>query len=283
MRIQLLGTAASEGIPGVFCDCAVCKECRSLGGKNLRSRQQTIIDEGVLIDFPADTIMHSYVHGLNLSKVHTCLVTHSHGDHFCPTEFFIRGASFMELIEERMTIYGTEAVLSKIEKTIANPEKSRIAGVLIDTLFEPFEVRGYRVTPLAADHDYATCGSVLYLIEKDGKAYLHGTDTAYFPEETWSFLEKAGVHLDAVVLDATFFTWNHLTKTGVDGLSYGHMSMFCCAQVKERLEEIGIADQRTKVVLTHMAHCAASTHDEMQRQADEYGLIVGYDGMVIDI
>jgi len=32
-----------------------------------------------------------------------------------------------------------------------------------------------------------------------------------------------------------------------------------------------------------MAHCAAATHDEMQKKADAYGLIVGYDGMVIDI
>lgn len=283
MRIQFLGTGASEGFPGLYCNCQLCQKCRELGGKNLRSRQQTLIDEGMLIDFPADTLMHSYNYNLNFSKIHTCLVTHSHEDHLAPSEFFNRGGVGLNTIEKALTFYGSDkstAVLKSQEKRL---EKIGIFSVLIEEPFKPFEVRGYKVTPLKADHANAYCGPFLYLVEKDGKTYLHGTDTAYFPEETFDYLKENGIHLDAVSLDCTFFTWDHLSKTGVDGCSYGHMSLFCCSQVKERLEEIGAIDETSKVVLIHMAHGAGMLHDEMQARADQYGMIVGYDGMVLEI
>ena len=55
MRIKYLGTAAAEGVPGIFCDCENCKRARKLGGKNIRTRSQAILDDTLLIDFPADT------------------------------------------------------------------------------------------------------------------------------------------------------------------------------------------------------------------------------------
>lgn len=283
MRIQFLGTAASEGFPGLYCNCELCQKCRELGGKNLRSRQQTLIDDGLLIDFPADTLMHSYNNNLNFSKVHTCLVTHAHEDHLCPSELLNRGGVGLDTIEKELTFYGSHQVVNLMVDKAERLAKSGIQSVLVDEIFKPFEVRGYKVTPLMADHANEYCGARLFLIEKDGKAYLHGTDTAYFPEETFEYLKKIGVHLDAISLDCTFFTWDHLSKTGVDGLSYGHMSLFCCSQIKEKLEEIGAIDENTKIVLTHMAHGAGMLHDEMQARADQYGMIVGYDGMVLEL
>lgn len=283
MRIQFLGTGASEALPVMYCDCELCQKCRELGGKNIRTRQQTIINDDLLIDFPADTVMHSTLHGLCFSKVHTCLVTHAHEDHLCPTELFSRSGSTLKMVEPVLTFYGSEKVIGQIKHSTENPEKSRMARVQIDEPFQSFTVRDYKVTPLAADHANAYCGPFLYLIEKDGKAYLHGLDTAYFPESTWEYLSKLDIHLDAVALDCTFFNWDHLDKHGVDGCSYGHMGMFCCSQVKERLLEIGIADENTHVILTHLAHTAASTHDEMQKRADEYGMTVAYDGMILEI
>ena len=283
MRIQFLGTGASDGFPGLYCNCQLCQKCRELGGKNLRSRQQTLIDDGLLIDFPADTLMHSYNNNLNFSKVHTCLVTHSHEDHLCPSELFNRGSVGLNTIEKEFTFYGSKKSTEGIKAKEEALKKKGILSVQIDEPFKPFEVRGYKVTPLMADHANAYCGPYIYLIEKDGKAYLHGTDTAYFPEPTFEYLKKIGVHLDAVCMDCTFFTWDHLSKTGVDGCSYGHMSLFCCSQVKERLEEIGVIDETSKLVLVHITHGAGMLHDDMQARADQYGMLVGYDGMVLEI
>lgn len=54
MKIQYLGTAA-EGLPALFCECETCKHAAFLGGRNIRTRSQAIIDDALLIDYPADT------------------------------------------------------------------------------------------------------------------------------------------------------------------------------------------------------------------------------------
>ena len=81
MKLKFLGTAAYEGVPSLFCDCEVCKKSAAAGGRNLRSRSQALLNDDLLIDFPADTVWHSQKYGLDWSKITDCIVTHSHSDH----------------------------------------------------------------------------------------------------------------------------------------------------------------------------------------------------------
>ena len=81
MKIKYLGTAAAEGIPALFCDCENCKRARKLGGRNIRTRSQALVDDALLIDFPPDTYMHFILHNIPLSKIKSCIITHSHYDH----------------------------------------------------------------------------------------------------------------------------------------------------------------------------------------------------------
>ena len=53
MKIKFLGTAAAEAYPAMFCDCENCKKAESLGGKNIRTRSQALIENDMLIDFPS--------------------------------------------------------------------------------------------------------------------------------------------------------------------------------------------------------------------------------------
>ena len=71
MKIKFLGTAAAEGIPALFCDCRVCQNARRVGGKEIKTRSQAIVDDKILIDFPADTYTNlpNYVH-----LVHTMML-----------------------------------------------------------------------------------------------------------------------------------------------------------------------------------------------------------------
>ena len=73
MKIKYLGTAAAEGIPAVFCECETCKKAIELGGKNIRTRSQAIIDDKLLIDFPADTYIHSLQYRIMLSDIKNCM------------------------------------------------------------------------------------------------------------------------------------------------------------------------------------------------------------------
>ncbi|MCI9662064.1 MAG: hypothetical protein HFI80_11120, partial [Lachnospiraceae bacterium] len=66
MEIQYLGTAAAEGLPALFCGCEICKKARKAGGKEVRTRTQSIVDAKILIDFPPDTYTHALAYSLQL-------------------------------------------------------------------------------------------------------------------------------------------------------------------------------------------------------------------------
>ena len=68
MRIKYLGTAAAEGVPAIFCSCEVCKKARELGGRNIRTRSQAIIDDRLLIDFPPDSCVHFMTNSIDAIK-----------------------------------------------------------------------------------------------------------------------------------------------------------------------------------------------------------------------
>lgn len=52
MKINYLGTGAAERIPGIFCNCKLCKYAREKKGREIRTQTQLIIDDVLLIDFP---------------------------------------------------------------------------------------------------------------------------------------------------------------------------------------------------------------------------------------
>ena len=82
MEVQYLGTAAAEGFPAVFCNCAYCKAARADLMREWRTRSQMLIDRRLLIDFPSDSYMHAVRAGIDLPAGRTLPVTHCHTDHF---------------------------------------------------------------------------------------------------------------------------------------------------------------------------------------------------------
>src|SRR2546427_13271835 len=107
MRIQLLGTGAAEGWPGLFCRCRACHEARRLGGKNVRSRSSALIDDILKIDFPPDTLYHVFQHGIDLQKVEHLLFTHGHDDHFAMMELQYSSSMFLPApLAKKLSVYG---------------------------------------------------------------------------------------------------------------------------------------------------------------------------------
>jgi phosphoribosyl 1,2-cyclic phosphate phosphodiesterase len=82
MRIQILGTAAAEGWPAVFCGCQTCLRARAAGGKDIRSRSSVQIDNEIKIDLPPDTYYHSVRHNIEFSRLKHLFITHSRGPFF---------------------------------------------------------------------------------------------------------------------------------------------------------------------------------------------------------
>ena len=71
MKILYMGTAAAEGWPGLFCSCYVCSHARKVGGRNLRIRTQTLLDDELLLDFPPDSDCRALRCGLDAGKLRT--------------------------------------------------------------------------------------------------------------------------------------------------------------------------------------------------------------------
>lgn len=274
MKLQYLGTAAAEGVPALFCECEVCRKSRAAGGRNIRTRSQAIIDGKILIDFPADTYMHSLLHGIDLAKIHTCVITHNHSDHLYVPDFEFRFPGFSHIPEEPLTVYGTyptyKAVIDLLLGVKAE-NSNRIAAKRISE-FEAFDAEGYTFIPLKAAHD-PNCDPVFYIIRSGGKTMLYANDTGWFPEETWEWLENNPMHFDLVSLDCTM---------APEGGYRGHMGIRECAKVRERLTKLNMTDEKTSYILHHFSHNAGFTYDEFVSLAGKEGFAVSYDGMTVE-
>lgn len=274
MKLQYLGTAAAEGIPGVFCECEVCRHAREHGGQEIRTRSQSLLDDTVLIDLPADTYLHALRFGLHLSKIHTLIITHAHSDHLYPAEFWCRNPGIANEIDSTpLHVYVTHAGYEKCNELIDGDTVSRDRVVMHEiTPFTPFEAEGYRFTPLKADHD-AKADPVTYLIEKDGKAMLYAHDTGFFPQETWDYLAGWGGHFDFVSLDCTNVFLDY---------RQGHMGLLACKDAYDKLCELGLCDKDTVACLNHFSHNGMENQTRFVEEAEKLGFLVSYDGRTIE-
>ncbi len=277
MKIQYLGTAAAEGVPGLFCQCDNCVKARALGGKNIRTRSQSLIDGRLLIDFPADTYHHAITYGIDMATIRTCLITHDHGDHLYPLDIANRKAGMEAHLKEEVPLcfYGPRPACEKLNAVAQRVNLIETGRIQIQEIkpFLPFVAEGYTVTPLKAAHA-ERCEPVIYLIEKDGKSLLYGNDTGLFPEETWDYLKTCGVSFDLVSLDCTIGLWN-----GGWGM---HMNLVEIRQTVDRMQEYNLVDDHTVLVANHFAHQSCGTYEELKAAADEIGFLTSYDGMTVE-
>lgn len=272
MKLQYLGTAAFEGVPALFCDCPVCTEAKKRGGRNIKTRSQAIIDDTLLVDFPADTYMHYLEYDIPLWDIKTCIITHSHSDHLYAEDLVARQKGYSGIKHDTpFTVYGGRDTYDKV--TALNIPATDVAVKLVNA-FEPFIAEGYTITPLSANHAPQT-SPYIYIIEKDGKTLLYSNDTGRYPEETLEFLKGFKKKFDLVSFDCT---------KGFENQDYDcHMSMDECSDIRGKLCEMGLCDEHTRCILTHFSHNGkGGLHDDMVKAADKAGFEVAYDGMVVE-
>ncbi|MDR2753650.1 MAG: hypothetical protein LBB50_05025 [Oscillospiraceae bacterium] len=277
MHLKYFGTAAAEGIPGLFCTCRVCEESRRAGGKNLRTRSQALVDGKLLIDFPPDIYAHCLYGGLDLPSITACIVTHAHEDHLYPDDLvFYRQSGYAYDGQagaphtKPLHIYGSNEVIALVRAR--DKEGSEAQGILaphIITPYTPFEVEGYTVTALEANHNPAT-GPVIYCIARDEKTMLYAHDTGVFPTAAWDYLAQTKPRFDFVSLDCT-----GMTKAWRDG----HMGLPANIEVRDRLIVMGCADAQTQFCVHHFSHNGGLTHDELLPVAAAAGFLTAYDGL----
>ncbi|MBP1755352.1 MAG: hypothetical protein H6Q59_1750 [Firmicutes bacterium] len=273
MELKYLGTAAAEGYPGIFCDCSYCIDARMKGGKNIRTRSQSIIDNHLLIDFPADSYSHMLQYQIRFSDIRSILITHTHQDHLYLEDLGLRCEGFSHNIKGTLTLYGNSTLKNKFNQLyLHNPEDTHLSGKLecVELIeYIPVKIEDYIVTPLLANHDpNEKC--YLYLIEEDGKTLLYGNDTGWFPEETLNYLHNK--QIDCLSLDCTHMKYEQRNN---------HLGFPNSLELINTLRSLHCIYDNTQIILTHFSHNGHMLHSEMKALAKPYGIHVAYDGMTV--
>lgn len=277
MKIKYLGTAAAEGVPAIFCECENCRKSRVLGGKNVRTRSQALIDNTLLIDFPADTYAHFLKENFPLNKIKSCIITHSHMDHLYTDDISMRKNGFAHLSEQKpLTFYscksGYDMIKNEIEKNNMNEKEAQAVEI---KPFGTFSADGYRITPIKASHDEKSA-PVVFAIEKDGKSLLYYNDSSEPCDESMECIGRfKSKPFDLISFDCTE-ACNNSTYVG-------HMNIHRCTELRETFKKEGVSDEHTVFVLNHFSHNGKNVvYDEFVKIAAEKDFTVSYDGLEIE-
>ena len=268
MKIRLLGTAAAEGIPAFYSDSRVSNHAREHGGRNVRSRAAALVDGCLKIDLGPDTLMQMHRDRLDARDWLAVLFTHSHDDHFTPSELQYGLHPFSHGEHMPFPIYANESIIRRISEMYPDWPME----LVVTRSFQTTQIGPYNVTPIRANHLLEEDSHNL-LIESGGKTLLYGTDTGWWQDASWEHL--AGVKIDLLVIECT----NGNTQSDY----FGHMGIPDVLRVVERMNQIGAINGDTKLVSTHHSHNGNMTYDELVLALEPHGIVAGYDGLEVEI
>jgi len=272
MRIEILGTGASEGIPAVYCECAICREAARRGGKNIRSRASLMVGEKHKVDLPPDTFLHSLRRGKPFSQVEHLFFTHSHPDHFYPHSLRLRARTFAYIESPRpLHIYGNETIEEGLKGALGSPLPEGLVFHSIE-VFRSFDAGDLDVIPVKASHK-ANELCLNYAFMSRGKGFLQAFDTGWYPDDTWNALR--GLLLDAAIIECT--------AGKLDEPPIAHLGVKTLIQMKQKLIEERALRDNARVIATHLCHMGGLLHEELEQALLPAGIEVAYDGMLVEI
>lgn len=269
MKFKYLGTAAAEGFPAIFCRCKYCVRARELGGKNIRTRSQAMVNDDLLIDYPADSYSHFLSHGIEADKIKTLIITHAHSDHLYPSDLFMRGSYYAH----NMLTPELDIVCSSGTYDVIGAKPHSVNITLIKP-YETLEINGYKITAIPALHN--SVKDPLFFVIEGEKNILYAHDTGYFSDEIFGFIERRGFKFDMVSIDCT----------NVDlpvSENEGHMGFVNIPSLVEKLKVIGAIGESTLCYVNHFSHNGNPLHDHLCERAASYGMSVAYDGCEIEL
>lgn len=253
MKLIILGSGTSTGVPEVGCGCPLCHSEDSRD-RRMRSSALLVTDEGkhILIDCGPDWRRQAIRWGID--RVDAILFTHEHSDHTYGLDD-IRTLAW----RKELPLYAEGRVLETIrtkwhyffgEHPYPGSPKLKLEEVKADS---PFELFGVEIRPIRVMH-----GSLPILGYQFGEEITYITDMKYLEGEAFQ------------ALDSPLLVINALRE------SKEHPSHQSIKDVLSLLEEHP-SEHRQQVLLTHLSHHAPSM------RALEYllpsGLKAAYDGM----
>ena len=254
-QIRFLGTGAAD------------YDWSKIGEPGIRGSAGTLLNGNILFDYGTTGRENLSRFGISPDCIEVLLFTHSHSDHF--------------------SVKNVKALLA--ERKNSNPLHICGDAVVINALAgcadcclhllepgEKFQYGDFTFTALLANHmieAHPEEKTLHYLVETQGKTLLYATDGAGFTKPEWLIIREH--HLDLIIIDAT------MAASG-DWRIFEHNDLETIWHVRQTLRAEKIIDDRSRVVLTHLARTLwpddAATIDRLARS---YGFEAAYDGMDI--
>ncbi len=290
MKLQMIGTGAGEGYPGLWCECDNCRAAREKGGKNLRGNCTALLDGELLLDMNPHFFEMAPRLGIHPAAIRHLLVTHPHPDHFTPWLLSQRAADPAaagmrgEALYGRvapcftslplLTVYGSEHVAQAIAAVPGLPEgaqRCRFEFCKI-TSGEDFQAGAYQVTPVDSIHGEVAGYTQNFILRREGKTLLYATDMGGYNTHVLPLV--LAHRYDLVVQEGTF---------GLGADVPGHMNLQKNRQFRDLLMRHGCIRPDTPVYLTHICPHWAPPHDAYAQTVRDYGMRLAFDGEEITV
>ncbi|OEJ99965.1 MBL fold metallo-hydrolase [Roseivirga misakiensis] len=253
MKITVLGSGTSQGVPVIGCNCSVC---RSLDFRDKRLRVSlhiSVDDQSFIIDSGPD--FRQQVLRERIRHVDALIFTHEHKDHTAGMDD-IRSFNFLQ--KQDIPIYGRASVLNQIKQEFsyifsenAYPGVPRVTPMVIEN--KPFKIQRVEVIPIEALH---------YKLPVFGfriKDFTYLTDIKTIGPKEIAKAKGSKV----LVLDA-------LQKED-------HISHLTLSEALELATEIGAE----KTYFTHISH-KMGLHESVEKELPD-NISLAYDGLQIDL
>ncbi len=261
MKVTILGSGTSMGIPMIACQC---ETCTSSDPKDKRTRCSIIIEvdnKKILIDTTPELRLQCLNN--NITDIDTCLITHTHADHIFGMDD-LRG--FTKAHSKMLEVWASNLHFDKLYSIFGYADIKNTAGnrSLPQVVFrqfdsqKPFTAAGIEITPIELPHvtfeSIAKMNTIGYRIG----SFAYCTDTCQMSDS----------HIDQI--------------RGVDTLILGvlrqrphaaHLNI-------EQAIEIGIKSGAKNVYFTHIGHNIMHARD--QKTLPD-GFWLTYDGMEITV
>ncbi len=256
-KMILLGTGTSVGVPAMGCRCTVCT---SADPKNYRTRCSVIMglpQGNLLIDTAPD--LRQQLLREEIGIVHSVAYTHEHSDH-------VMGFDDLRLFQfylgHPVPIFCTSVVQHRLEKAFdyafsgkitTHPGATPSVDIHLIEPSTPFNVLGGTLTPVPLQHgpNFEVLG-----FRVGNVAYC--TDVSHIPPTSMDLLTG----LDVLVLDAL--------------RPDPHVTHFNIEQALEIVEKLHPKQ-------TYFTHCSCSMNYKTVDPMLPEGVIVGWDGLQIDL
>lgn len=246
MKILFLGTGADDWY--------------NYEGSDKRKNTGAIINGNLLIDFSPATVSYKK----ELQGVKNIIITHTHRDHF-NAELLIE---FLK--ENNARVYAESYSAKKISNETG-------INVIPFKIGEEYEIDGYTITPLAANHSVEDKKEkpVHYIINDGDKKLFWGCDGGWLINKTWHEIRKH--KFNAVVFDCTI--WDN----DGDYRVFEHNNISMVKNLKKAFYTVKVVDDSTKVFATHFSKNSQHPHEKLCEILGEDNIITTFDGMEAEI